>query len=191
MVHYVIDGSHVAEICSYRTHTSTVIHTVRLAICRDSAAQDDNHLPLMVLSSCYLCLATLVRKVRIRLRTLTCFSFFLTTSFRGMIKTSVFDFCKFLVDVTRFVMGAMQPLAPPRLRPVCSSARVREMDEKPAEHDPHLHLIAQTVQENSVSHTAILSKLLTQTPNALLNGWSHNIVKPKSSLNPEIHVKVY
>jgi len=45
-----------------------------------------------------------------------------------MIKISVFDFCKFLLDVARFVVGTMQSLASPWLRPVSNSALVREMD---------------------------------------------------------------
>ena len=179
MVHYVIDGSHVAEICRYRTHTSTVIHTVRLAICRDSAAQDDSNLPLMVLSSCYLCLASLVRKVRIRLRTWKCFHCFQLRPLAGWSEYLSLIFRKFLVDSARFVVEAMQPLPPPWLRPVPISARVREMDflglsTPKLPNTTHIFIWSRRPSRKALFPTlSLLSKLLTQTPNALVIGWSY------------------
>jgi hypothetical protein len=129
LVHYVIDGNHVAEICSYRTHASTVIRTVRLAMCRDSAAQDDSRVPLVVLCLC-LCFISLVRKVRIWLRTWNCFKCFQPRLSAGWSEYLSWIFRKFLVDAARFVVGAMQPLAPSWLRPVSLSLSplVREID---------------------------------------------------------------
>ena len=128
MALYVTDWSHVAEICSYRTQISTVIHTLRFAICRDSAAQDDSLLPLMGRSSCYLSLASLFWNVRIRLRRLTSFHCFQQRPLTGWSEIQSLIFRKFLVDAARFVVGAMQPLTPPRLGPDSISALAREMD---------------------------------------------------------------
>jgi hypothetical protein len=161
MVHFVIDRSHVAEICSYRTHISTVIHIVRLSMCRDSAAQDDSQLPLMALWSYYLCLAPMVRKVRILFRTLTCFLSLPTTSLSGLIRISVFDFLQIPCRCSMICSGCNAAtwthVARARLD-LCTCSGdglLGTQYEKPAEHDPHLHLIAYPAQESSASHTVI------------------------------------
>ena len=195
VVYYVIDGSHVAEICSYRTHASTVILTVRFAMCRDSAVQDDNRVPLLVLSSCYLCLASLVRKVRIRLRTWNYFHCFQPRLLACWSEYLSWIFRRFLVDAARFVVGAMQPLAPPWLRLVPISTRVREMDvlgfsTKNLPNTTHIFNWSRRPSRKALFPTLpFLSKLLTQPPNVFLIGRSHTIVTSKSSLTPEIHVQ--
>ena len=128
IAHCVIDGCHVAAICSYKTHTSMEIRTARLVMCRDSAAQDDSPLPLTVLSSCYLCPSSFIRKFRKRFRSLTCFSLLPTTSFIGLIRISVLNIFQNFVEAARFVVVAMQPLAIQWLGPVSISALAREMD---------------------------------------------------------------
>jgi hypothetical protein len=170
MIHYVIDWSHVAEICSYRTHISRVIHSVRLAMCRDSAAQDDNQLPLKVLSSCYLCLASLARKVRIRFRTLTSFLLLPTTSFSGLIRIPVFDMLHIPCGCSQICSGCKAATCTHVARArlylcTCSGdGLLGSQYEKPAEHNPHLHLTAYPAQESSVSHSAISLYIARTTP---------------------------
>ena len=180
MAHSVIDGSHVAEICSYKTHTSTVIHIVRLVICRDSAAQDDSPLPLTVLTSCYLCLASLIWKFRKRFRTLTCFSLLPTTSFIGLIRISVLNIFQNFVEAARFVVVAMQPLAIQWLGPVSISALAREMDflglsKKSQANTAHIFIWSLIPLRKALFTTLPLcSKLLTHPPNAIIRR-SHTI----------------
>ena len=163
MAHSVIEGSRVAEICSYKTHTSTVIHTVRLAMCRDSAAQDESPLPLTVLTSCYLCPSSLITKFRKRFHTLTGFSLLPTTSFIGLIRIRAFDILQIPCGCSQICSGCSAATCIPVARALlylCTCSRdglLATQYEKPAEHDPHLHtrMIAETVKESCVSHTVI------------------------------------
>jgi len=197
VVHYVIDGSHVAVICSYRTRASKVIRTVRLAMSRDSAAQDDSRVPLMVLPPCYLCPACLVRKVRIRLHTWNCFHYFQPRPLADWSEYLSWIFLKFLADAARFVVGEMQPLAPPWLGPISNSALVLEMDvlglsTKNLPNTTHILNWSRRPSRKAVFPTLpFLSKLVTQPPNALLIMRSHTVVTSKFSLIPEIHVEFY
>jgi len=196
MALYVNDWSHVAEICSYRTHTLTVIHTVRPAICSDIAAQEDSPLPLMVLSSCYLCLASLFWKFRIRLRRLTWFSLFPTMSFSGLIRISINDTLQIPCWCSQLCNGSNAATRTPMARVrlylcTCSGDGIFGTQyEKSAEHDPHLHFIVIPPRKALFPTLQFLSKLLAQPPNALLIRRSHSIFTSKFSLTPELHVEV-
>jgi hypothetical protein len=56
------------------------------------------------------------------------FSLFPTQSFIGLIGFSVFDILQIVCGCNRFVVGAMQPLAPLWLSPISNSALVREIE---------------------------------------------------------------
>ena len=169
MEYYVIDCSRVAEISSYRNHISTVIHIVKLAICRVSAAQDDVRVPLVVLSSCYLWFPFLFWKVIKRLHKLTCFSLLPTKSFVGLTRFSVFDILQIVCGCNRFVVGAMQPLAHAWLGPISNSALVREID--------FLGLSTKSCQTRHISSIDTVDrqgKLCFPQCHFSLN-WSHNL----------------